>query len=234
MKGHLAILFTALLFALMGPNPSFGQGQEALQKLGLAPEPDPHPAPRFLSTTVDGKKIGSDEIKGKLVLLNFWATWCPPCRLEMPSMERLYKEFKGDGLEIVAVNFMESEKPIRSFLKENGFTFPVLFDKKGEIAQSYGVHALPVTFLIGRNGNLLAKSMGYKDWHAEKMRHFFKSLLKNEGMISQPLRANPMVVSNEGRMERRWLIPGIGVLIFGLAVFFLWIRKARLQKEQNL
>ena len=196
MKGYFAILLTAALFTLLSPSPSLGQWQEAFQKLGLAPEPDPHPAPRFQSTTPDGKKMGTDEIQGKLVLLNFWATWCPPCRLEMPSMEKLYQELKGEGLEIVAVNFMENEKPIRAFLKENGFTFPVILDKKGEIAQRYGVHALPVTFMIGRKGNLLAKSIGYKDWHAQKTRKVFKSLLKDEWVISQPIQAKATSVSN--------------------------------------
>jgi len=234
MKGYFVILFTAAFFTLLSPSTSLGQWQEAFQKLGLAPEADPHPAPRFLSTTPNGKKMGTDEIQGKLVLLNFWATWCPPCRLEMPSMEKLYQEFKGDGLEIVAVNFMENEKPIRSYLKESGITFPVLLDKKGEIAQRFGVHALPVTFLISRNGNLLAKSMGYKDWHAQKTRKFFKSFLKDEGMISPPIQAKATSVSNKGGIQNHWLFLGIGVLILGLALFFVWIRKARLPENSNL
>lgn len=233
MRGLWVIVLTAVLFPFLSPILSLGLEQEAFQKLGLAPEPDPHPAPRFQSSTLDGKKFGTDEIQGKLVLLNFWATWCPPCRLEMPSMEKLYQEFKGDGLEIVAVNFMEGEKAIEPFIKENGFTFPVLLDKKGEIAQSYGVHALPVTFLIRRNGNLLAKSIGYKDWHAEKMRQFFISLLKDEGMDSQPtqvkvkVQAKTTSVSNKGSIQNSRLFLGVGVLILALGAFLLWIRRAR-------
>jgi len=130
---------------------------------------------------------------------------------------------------------VEGEKAIEPFMKENGFTFPVLLDKKGEIAQSFGVHALPVTFLIGRKGNLLAKSLGYKDWHAEKSRQFFISLLKEEGMDSHPIQvkvqAKETSVSNKGSIQNRWLFSGVGVLILALGAFLLWIRKARLHRK---
>ncbi len=236
LQGPFRLRFIVWIITLLFPVSLFAQGPDAMQKLGFAPVSDPNPAPSYGSTTMTGVSLGSDDLSGKLVLLNFWATWCPPCRLEMPSMEKLYQEFKRNGLEIVAVNFMEQEKSIQSYLKESGFTFPVLLDKNGEIAQRYGVHALPITFLIGRKGNVIAKSMGYKDWYTEKTKNFIGALLKDEGManepiqakaIDEPLQANPTVATNKGDMEKRWLYSGLGVLVLALAVFFIWIRKAR-------
>lgn len=189
----------------------------------------PHPAPRFSSMTLEGKKMGNDDFKGKLVVLNFWATWCPPCRLEMPSMERLYQEFNGKGLEVVAINFMEREKAIKSFLKENGFTFPVLLDKNGEISRNYGVHGLPVTYLIARNGNLLARSMGYKDWYKPEARELISMLLKDDSNFHQPVMATANAVGHGNNRPGRLVYFGIGALVLLAGASFLWFRRARIR-----
>jgi len=227
MKTNLAIFLTAIMLSWMLPVTAFGQQQKVLRNLRLAPVDHPGPAPRFLSMTPQGKKMGIDDFKGKLVVLNFWATWCPPCRLEMPSMEKLYQEFKGQGLEVVAINFMEREKAITSFLKENGFSFPVLLDKKGEIARKYGVHGLPVTYLIARNGNLLAKSMGYKDWYKPDIRQLISTLLKDDSTLCQPVMAEVKAVEYGNDSQRRKVFLGIGALILLLGVSLLWFRKAK-------
>jgi len=227
MKNNLAIFLAAITLSWLNPVAALSQQQEVLRNLKLAPVDHPGPAPRFLSMTPGGKKFGSDDLKGKLVVLNFWATWCPPCRLEMPSMEKLYQEFKGEGLEVVAINFMEGEKPITSFLKENGFTFPVLLDKKGEIARNYGVHGLPVTFLIARNGNLLARSMGYKDWYKPETRQLISTLLKDDSTFLQPVMAEAKAVEYGDDRQRQMVFLGIGALILLIGVSLLWFRKAK-------
>ena len=227
MKTNLVIFLAAITLSLLLPVAAIGQQQEVLRNLRLAPVDHPGPAPRFSSMTPEGKKMGIDDLKGKFVVLNFWATWCPPCRLEMPSMEKLYQEFKGEGLEVVAINFMESEKPIKSFLKENGFTFPVLLDKKGEIARKYGVHGLPVTYLIARNGNLLAKSMGYKDWYKPDTRRLISTLLKDDSTLRQPVMAEAKAVEYGNDSQRRMVFLGIGALILLIGVSLLWFRKAK-------
>ncbi len=166
--------------------------------------------------------MGIDNLKGKFVVLNFWATWCPPCRLEMPSMEKLYQEFKGQGLEVVAINFMEQEEPVLEFLKENGFTFTVLMDKKGEIAREYGVHGLPVTYLMDRNGRLMARSMGYKDWYKPETRELISTLLKDDSTFPQPVRVQAESAPVTGKREPRMMYLGIGalVLLVGVSLFF--------------
>ena len=142
-------------------------------------------------------------------------------------MERLYQEFKGEGLEVVAINFMEREKPITSFVKENGFTFPVLLDKKGKIAQSYGVHGLPVTYLIARNGNLLARSVGYKDWYKPETRQLISTLLKDDSTFLPPVMAEAKVVEYGDDRQRRMVFLGIGALILLIGASLLWFRKAK-------
>ncbi len=227
MKSNLAIFLAAITLSCLIPVAVFGQQQKVLRNLKLAPVDHPGPAPRFSSMTPGGEKMGIDDFKGKLVVLNFWATWCPPCRLEMPSMERLYQEFKGEGLEVVAINFMEREKPITSFLKENGFTFTVLLDKKGEIARNYGVHGLPVTYLIARNGNLLARSMGYKDWYKPGIRQLISTLLKDDSTFLQPVMAEAKAVEYGDDGQRRTVFLGIGALILLIGVSLFWFRKAK-------
>ena len=229
MKTNLTIILATITLSWLLPVAALGQQTKALRNLRLAPVDHPGPAPRFTSMTPEGKKIGIGNLKGKLVVLNFWATWCPPCRLEMPSMERLYQEFKGQGLEVVAVNFMEHEKPITSFLKENGFTFPVLMDKKGEIAREYGVHGLPVTYLIGRNGNLLARSMGYKDWYKPETRELISSLLKDESTFHQPVMASANNVGSGNDSQGRLVFLGIAALVVLMGVSFFWFRKAKIR-----
>jgi len=229
MKTNLVIFLTAITLSWMLPDAAFGQQQKVLRNLRLAPVDHPGPAPRFSSMTPEGKKMGIDDLKGKLVVLNFWATWCPPCRLEMPSMEKLYQEFKGEGLEVVAINFMEKEKPIKSFLKENGFTFPVLLDKKGEIARNYGVHGLPVTYLIARNGNLIARSMGYKDWYKPEIRQLIGTLLKDDSTFHQPVMVEAKAVDYGADRQRRIVFLGIGSLTLLIGVSLLWFRRARIR-----
>ncbi len=227
MKTNLAIFLAVITLSWLIPVAALGQQQEILRNLRLAPVDHPGPAPRFLSMTPGGEKMGIDDFKGKLVVLNFWATLCPPCRLEMPSMERLYQEFKGEGLEVVAINFMEREKPITSFVKENGFTFPVLLDKKGEIARSYGVHGLPVTYLIARNGNLLARSVGYKDWYKPETRQLISALLKDDSTFLQPVMAEAKAVEYGDDGQRRIVFLGTGALILLIGLSLLWFKKAK-------
>jgi len=233
MNNSLRIFFAVVIFALLVPFPVLAQEQaqfkegELLKKLKLMPETESLPAPDFVAVTLEGKKISLDSLKGKLVLLNFWATWCPPCRLEMPSMEKIYKEFKGEGLEVVAMNFMEGPKPIDLFLKENDFTFTILMDRPGKIAESYGVRALPITFLIGRRGNVLAKSIGYKDWHNKDTRQFISSLLKDEGIIDQKVVVDVRQGFWHGERWQQPLVLGSAALILLIvSVSSIWIYKA--------
>ena len=144
----------------------------------LQPPKDRDSAPDFTLTDPDGKKVSIKDFRGKVVFLNFWASWCEGCREEMPSMERLYKEFKGKGLEILAVNVKEQRPAAVAFYKKLQLTYPVALDPDGEVGLLYGAFGLPVTYLIDRKGILLARLWGGTDWHSPAARNLFKALLE--------------------------------------------------------
>ena len=150
---------------------------DRLKKQGFLVQEGLVESPGFSTEDATGNDVDFASFRGKLVLLNFWATWCPPCRLEMPSMERLYGEFRDKGLEVVAVNFMESGEQVRAFAEEQKLTYPMLLDKEAEIAGRYGVMRLPVSVLIGREGEVIAKAIGFKDWYKDDIRELVAALL---------------------------------------------------------
>lgn len=107
-------------------------------------------APDFSISMQDGKTLKLSELRGKPVFLNFWATWCPPCKLEMPDIEKTYKD--NFPVQIIGINLKESPMVVGSFLKEKGYTFPVGFDLKGEIANLYRVTGIPTSYAIDAKG----------------------------------------------------------------------------------
>ncbi|WP_303720555.1 TlpA disulfide reductase family protein [Malonomonas rubra] len=122
-------------------------------------------APNFTLTDMQGKSVSLADMKGKVVLLNFWATWCPPCREEMPSMEMLHRKFKDDGLVILAVNVEENSGPVvQTFLQSNPYTFRILLDGEAKVQNLYKVFQFPETFIIDRNGMVVEKVIGAIDW----------------------------------------------------------------------
>ena len=140
-----------------------------------------HPAaPEFTLPNVAGKKVSLKDYRGKVVFLNFWATWCESCRDEMPSMERLYQEFKDKGLEIVAVNVKENRKDALAFARKFKLTYPVMLDTEGEVGLLYGAFGLPTTYLIDRKGVVLARMYGPADWYSPGARRLFTQLLEQK------------------------------------------------------
>jgi thiol-disulfide isomerase/thioredoxin len=139
----------------------------------------PVPPVDFLALLPDGKTIRLSELKGKVVLLNFWATWCGPCRAEMPSMETLYQRFKGRGLEILAVDCGETEREVNAFMGQFRLTFPAALDSSGKISGQYGITAIPSTFIINREGLIIARVVGSLNWNTPELRSAFDALLSS-------------------------------------------------------
>ncbi len=109
-------------------------------------------APDFHLTTLDGKTVQLSDFKGKGVFLNFWATYCPPCKDEMPYMDNQYAEFKEKGVEILAVNVGEPPLTAEKFAQRYDLSFPILMDEREEVYKAYGVKPIPATFLIDKDG----------------------------------------------------------------------------------
>ena len=135
-------------------------------------------APDFTLKDVNGKSYTLSQLRGKVVLVNFWATWCPPCRGEMPSMERLNALFAGKDFVLLAINAEEDGKDnVVDFLKENPHTFPVLLDSETEIQRLYGVYQFPETFIVRPDGVIADRVIGAIDWESPQVISFLKFLI---------------------------------------------------------
>jgi peroxiredoxin len=151
-KLWLVIVTLAAALAVAGCS-----GEEAV------PEPsEAVGAPDFTLENLDGERVSLSDYRGRPVLLNFWATWCGPCRVEMPHFQAIYEDpgWRASGLEILAVNVGEPADRARGFVEDNGFTFPVLLDAGQETARIYNLRAFPTSFFIDENGIIKAARVG--------------------------------------------------------------------------
>jgi peroxiredoxin len=122
-------------------------------------------APEFSLMSLDGKRINLSDYRGKVVMLHFWATWCPPCVEEVPTIETLYRNTLGKDFVILAVSVDEGgAASIRSFMQRNKLSFPVLLDPDHAVSGLYGTYKFPETYIIGRNGIVKDKVIGPRDW----------------------------------------------------------------------
>jgi peroxiredoxin len=147
-----------LLTALLGLHQWNAARQDAARTVAEQSQPALQGAPQsrapdFDLTTLDGRNAKLSDLRGEVVLLNFWATWCPPCKAEMPDLEALYREH-GDaqGFVVIGVNYEEAQAPVEAFVRERELSFPVWLDHEGKAAAALGVRGLPVTFIIDREG----------------------------------------------------------------------------------
>jgi peroxiredoxin len=137
---------------------------------------EPIAAPDLELPDLAGKPVRLRDLRGRVVLLNFWATWCAPCREEMPALQTLARE-RPRGLTVVGVNFKESAREVEPFVREHGLEFPMLLDAEGRVSERYQVFALPVTFLVDRRGMLVATVLGIRDWVGPDARAYLDQLL---------------------------------------------------------
>lgn len=136
-------------------------------------------APDFTLMGLDGKAYTLSALRGKVVIVNFWATWCPPCRAEMPSMEQLYRELSDEGLMLLAVNIeKDGRQTVPKFLANSPHSFPILVDENEELQQRYGVYKFPESFVIRKNGMIDDKVVGAIDWAHPQTIAYFRDLLK--------------------------------------------------------
>jgi len=121
-------------------------------------------APDFTLEDIDGKKVSLSDFRGKIVFLNFWATWCQYCVMEMPDLEKVHREFsKGDDAVILTINSDEDSDIVRKYIAENDLTLPVLMDNKYEVNWMYGISGIPVTYVIDRSGYIYGRISGMTD-----------------------------------------------------------------------
>lgn len=130
----------------------------------------------FKLKDLNGKELSLSDLKGKKVFLNFWATWCPPCRSEMPEIEKLYQETKDSNLVIVAVEIGEPLDTVKSFIDSNKYNFKVLLDSDQNVASKYNIASIPTSYFIDEDGNIVSKNVGAMN--IDQMKAYIKTLDK--------------------------------------------------------
>ena len=150
---------------------------DLLRALDLAAYPPHERAPAFSTVTTDGRRLELIALRGRVVLLTFWATWCEPCLAEMQSFDAVQRELGPAGLAIVAVNMREEPAEIARYERSRALAFPLARDERGTIGRSYGVVGLPTTFVIARDGRAIGRAVGPRDWRSDAARALLRALL---------------------------------------------------------
>ena len=137
-------------------------------------------APDFTLPDTDGNQVRLADLRGKVVLLNFWATWCPPCREEMPSMQSLWQALSEDAFVMLAVNVGEDDDDVFAFANEfpEPLTFPILMDKNSALLRDYPVIGLPTSFIIDKEGNMAYKTVGGREWDHPEVHAILQELMR--------------------------------------------------------
>jgi len=177
------LAFTVLIALVIAGGPvAFAEdpsNADLLPIFGAAAPKDLHPAPDFNLADLQGKPVALSDFSGKVVLLNFWATWCKPCVKEMPSIEALWRLLGDKGLTVVGINSDRGRRrAVERFVASHGLTFPVVIDPRGKVRGRFRVAALPVTFLVDQQGNMLAQVIGERVWDAPEVVSALQALLE--------------------------------------------------------
>ena len=117
-------------------------------------------APDFTLTDLEGNRVTLSDFRGKVVLINFWATWCPPCRAEMPEIEAVYQEYKSQDVVVIGVDLLETENEVRQFVQQGGYNWIFVIDTTGVVANNYGVSAIPTSFFLDKEGVIRVVKVG--------------------------------------------------------------------------
>jgi peroxiredoxin len=171
--------WAALASVLLLAAPAIAQtGLDArLRAMGLVGYPANEQAPVFSAPMADGRRLALSGLRGNVVVLTFWATWCEPCRDDMKLLEVLQRDLGAGGLVVVGVNARESPAAIADFGRAHGLTFRLVQDVTGDVGRAYGVLGLPTTFVIGKNGRSVGRAVGTRDWTSNAARALFRVLL---------------------------------------------------------
>ena len=148
-----------------------------LSSLGFQTPTADLPAVDFSLKDLSGQDQNLGSYAGKVIFLNFWATWCGPCRAEIPSMEELYLELGNEGFVIIAVNSQEAGEQVAGFVENIGMSFPVLLDTDGRVGAAYSVRAIPTTYIVDPRGYILGRMVGTRDWSTPEIISLVRDLL---------------------------------------------------------
>ena len=143
----------------------------------LTPVPDKPEAPDFMLHDINENIKELDDYKGKPIIINFWASWCPPCRAELPSMNKAWKKLKDEGIEMIGINIAEEAETVSDFIKQYPINFPVLLDESGEELENWSIRGLPTTFILDSQGRIVYRAVGGRQWDNKKILDKIRALI---------------------------------------------------------
>ena len=171
----IAALFSALAIVVTVP----GLASDPLTPLKMSRLPAGSTAAPFELTSLDGKLVKSSELAGKVVLVNFWATWCGPCKEEMPALARLQQQLDPAQFVLLTVTTDVQRQGITHFLSHLGVTLPVLFDEDQEVSRAFMVRGLPTTVVIARDGSLVGRAVGPRAWDSPEVISLMRGMMEH-------------------------------------------------------
>lgn len=184
MKKPVKIAVTSsaflILFLMIYPSTSYRAraGADYMKELAIVRFDEKIKARNFILKDLDGNDVSLETYHGKIILINFWATWCLPCRVEMPSMEKLYTKFKNNDFTILAIDLQEDVDSVKAFKEQYKLNFPILLDSDGSVGEFYGVISIPTTYLVDRDGYVIGGAIGARDWATENAFMLIDQLLQ--------------------------------------------------------
>jgi thiol-disulfide isomerase/thioredoxin len=160
------------------------RSERLFEEIGVVQIP-PTPIPIDISLPdLNGMVVKFSDFKGKIVFLNFWATWCPPCRFEMPAMEKLHKKLKNKDFVMLAVDLQEPAAVVKKYFKKHKLTFMSLMDTDGEVSGLFGVRSIPTTFILDKEGRIIGGAVGAREWNGQESVALFEHLINQEAVPS--------------------------------------------------
>jgi peroxiredoxin len=180
MKEKLLFLITPLILLSFLGNPARGEEVNLFSKMKIQPIVDKKKIPDFCLEGLNGEKVQLKALKGKIIFLNFWATWCGPCKEEMPSMEALYQHFKDRNFIFLTISLdFGGQEPVRKFIENHRYQFPVLLDSSGKTLDLFEVSKIPTTLIIDKNGKMIGRIIGPRNWSSPEFFSLIEQMLQD-------------------------------------------------------
>lgn len=169
MKIYIKLILISLFLLVIASCSKSVPVDKSYVNAGIKTLSKPLQAPEFSGKNLNGESIDLSKLKGKVILLNFWASWCGPCVAEMPSLERLSNSVDSDDIIVVAINVGESSEVVSKFIDKGKYTFTVIPDSKKEIATKYAIRSIPSTYIIDKDGMIVASKLGSQEWDSQSV-----------------------------------------------------------------
>lgn len=175
--GALILLLAAV--PAPGRQPEAADLEQRFSRMGIVQPDKPVRARDITVESLDGAPAQLSEFRGKVVFLNFWATWCGPCRMEVKDIDRLNRTLRGEAFAVMAVDIQETEKQVTRFMRREGVDFPVYLDPDGNAARQWGVTGIPATFIVDPRGYVAGYALGPREWGSEESVELMRSLMQD-------------------------------------------------------